>query len=102
MAVHEIVKKLERANLVHGDLRSNNLMVHVNANGSVLDGEDVWIKVIDFDWSGQSGEVVYPTARNTGLWWPAGVAEEIVIGHDQAVVKRWYCETFPDQVYPVR
>lgn len=56
MVVHEI-KKLEQANLVHGDLQSNNLVVHVNVNGTVLDGESMWVKVIDFDWSGQGGKV---------------------------------------------
>ena len=55
LAVHEIVQKLEQANLVHGDLRLNNLMVHVNGDGKILlvDGK-ARIKVIDFDWSGKS------------------------------------------------
>jgi len=101
IAVHEIVTKLEQANLVHGDLRANNLMVHVNANGSVLDGERVRVKAVDFDWSGRSGETTYPMWRNTDIWWPAGTAAEIVVGHDQALVKHWWRTMFPDQVYPV-
>jgi len=50
LAVHEIVEKLEQAKLVHGDLRLNNLMVHVKSNGKILvvDGK-VCVKVIDFD-----------------------------------------------------
>lgn len=100
IAVHEIVTKLEQANLVHGDLRANNLMVHVNADGTVLDDEKVRVKVLDFDWSGRSGEVTYPMWRNTDISWPAETGEDIVVGHDQALVETWWKKMFPEQAYP--
>jgi hypothetical protein len=99
-AVHEIVGKLEEANLVHGDLRTNNLMVRVNADGTVLYGEKVHVKVIDFDWSGESSKVTYPVWRNDKINWPARTGEAIVTNHDQTLVKQWWGQLFPNEVYP--
>jgi hypothetical protein len=99
IAVHEIVRKLEQANLVHGDLRANNVMVHVNADGTVLDGGKVRVKVIDFDWSGQSGETTYPLWRNPTISWPGEIGEAVVVGHDNALVQSWWGNMF-QQPYP--
>jgi hypothetical protein len=101
VAVYEIVEKLKQAKLVHGDLRRNNLMLHVNANGKILvvDGK-VCIKVIDFDWSGDSGQVTYPKWRNDKIPWPAQVGEAIVTHHDYTLVQQWWADTFPNQEYP--
>jgi serine/threonine protein kinase len=93
-----IIKKLEEANLVHGDLRLNNVMVHVNADGTI---GKVHIKIIDFDWSGESGTVTYPIWRNDQILnWPAGIGEAIVTGYDHTWVKQWWGEAFPNEVYP--
>jgi hypothetical protein len=98
--VHEIIQKLDQANLVHGDLRLNNLMVHVNEDQKILlvDGK-ASIKVIDFDWSGKSGQVAYPW-RNAKIAWPAEIGEAIFPHHDRTLVERWWKETFPNQEYP--
>ncbi|KZT06283.1 uncharacterized protein LAESUDRAFT_628715, partial [Laetiporus sulphureus 93-53] len=53
---------LKEENLVHGDLRSNNIMVRIT------DGEPQ-IKIIDYDWAGKAGQVRYPAARNESLDW---------------------------------
>jgi hypothetical protein len=99
IAVNEIVRKLEQANLVHGDLRANNVMVHVNADGTVLDGGKVRVKVIDFDWSGESGKTTYPLWRNSKILWPAEIGEAVVVGHDNALVQSWWGNMF-QQPYP--
>jgi hypothetical protein len=101
LTVHEIVQKLEQANLVHRDLRLNNLMVHVTVDGKILlvDGK-ARIKVIDFDWSGKSCQVAYPRWRNANIAWPAQIGEAIFPHHDRTLVERWWKETFPNQGYP--
>jgi hypothetical protein len=75
-------------------------MVHVNADGTVLDGGKMRLKLIDFDWSGQSGETAYPMWLNTEIWWPAQIGEAIMIGHDRALVQSWWRTMFPQQPYP--
>jgi len=101
LAVHEIVQKLEQANLVHGDLRLNNLMVHVNGDGKILLVEGkARIKVIDFDWSGKRGQVAYPRWCNEKIVWPAQIGDSILPYHDRTLVGRWWRETFPNQEYP--
>ena len=53
----------------HGDARPDNIMV------CVRDGEVVKMKLIDMDWAGAAGRVVYPTLLNTkNIAWPEGVA----------------------------
>jgi hypothetical protein len=101
LAVYEIVQKLEQANLVHGDLRVNNLMVHVNEHEKILlvDGK-ASIKVIDFDWGGKSGQVAYPRWRNAKIAWPAQIGDSIFPRHDRTMVEQWWKETFPNQEYP--
>lgn len=47
--LEELVKSFHKAELVHGDLRSPNIIC--NKNGPM---------VIDFDWAGKVGEVSYP------------------------------------------
>ncbi|KAG9022496.1 hypothetical protein FS842_006146 [Serendipita sp. 407] len=101
LAVKKIVDTLAQNNLVHGDLRSNNLFVYVNSDGAALltDGS-VLAKAIDFDWSGESGKVTYPLLRNSELRWHAKVGDAIVVGHDEALVKDWWSTMFPGEVFP--
>lgn len=53
----------------HGDARPDNIMVCVK-NGKVLK-----LKLVDMDWAGAAGSVVYPALLNTkNIAWPQGVA----------------------------
>lgn len=53
---------------VHGDARPENIMVHV------LEQEVLQLKLIDMDWAGAAGRVVYPVLLNTkNIAWPEGV-----------------------------
>ncbi|KAF8150245.1 hypothetical protein B0H34DRAFT_679126 [Crassisporium funariophilum] len=70
-AISVILEHLKQHNLVHGDLRANNVMLNVK-DGKPLVGTDgtVLLKVIDFDWSGDAGKVLYPmheTRTSSGL-----------------------------------
>jgi len=48
-----LVTAFHNQGFVHGDLRDAN----------VLSGDDGCVKLVDFDWGGRDGEVLYPTPR---------------------------------------
>jgi len=64
-ALDSIIEKLESKNYVHGDLRSNNIVIRTDVIEKSVD-----LKVIDFDWAGEAGQVRYPEERNRDIWWP--------------------------------
>ena len=55
--VTELVASFHAQNLVHGDIRDNNLLVRFK-------GGKLEMKLIDFDWGGREGEVRYPVLIN--------------------------------------
>ena len=61
-AVRGAVDKMAAENYVHGDLRPQNILV---VNDSM--------RLLDFDWAGQQGEVRYPHELNTSCDWQADV-----------------------------
>lgn len=64
--LRQVVNRLHNQNLVHGDLRANN--IHVVGDGRVC--------VIDFDWSGRAGEQRYPDFMNhQDIAWPDGARD---------------------------
>lgn len=89
-AISVILEHLKEHNLVHGDLRANNVMLNVKDGKPVvgIDGT-VLLKVIDFDWSGDAGKVFYPMQRNPNIEWPAPEGSEILVEHDRQVVDSW-------------
>ncbi|KIO15394.1 hypothetical protein M407DRAFT_247244, partial [Tulasnella calospora MUT 4182] len=52
------------------------------------------LRVVDFDWAGESGSVCYPLQRNQEIAWPAGPGERIVVRHDRDLVKGWWHKQF--------
>ena len=64
--------------LVHGDFRSPNVLVSMQ-EGS----DDVQVRIIDFDWSGEEGRAFYPNV-NVTLNWPEGVecGSPLKVEHD--------------------
>ncbi|KAG9044245.1 hypothetical protein FS837_008564 [Tulasnella sp. UAMH 9824] len=96
----EILEVMERANMVHGDLRPNNIMleVHKVQDGyiPVRSGEQprANLRVVDFDWAGESGAVCYPLQRNQEIAWPVGPGERIMVRHDRDLVKEWWQKQF--------
>ncbi|KAF8906953.1 hypothetical protein CPB84DRAFT_1844088 [Gymnopilus junonius] len=93
-ALLQILDVLKEKGYVHGDLRMNNLMVHIEistlADGSLickilsrLGSNLPYIKVIDFDWAGLAGEVNYPPHRNIAVSWPGQAGFPIMRSHDQ-------------------
>jgi serine/threonine protein kinase len=71
----EIVGQFHEHNMVHGDLRAPNIMLHPNTKD---------VKLIDFDWAGVQGNVRYPPNLSEDITWPEGVSdgELILPAHD--------------------
>ncbi|KAI6140270.1 hypothetical protein BKA82DRAFT_29217 [Pisolithus tinctorius] len=59
--------RLHSAGYVHGDVRSANIMV--------LRSDMTKFMLIDFDWAGSSGKVMYPLNVNREIWRPADVVD---------------------------
>lgn len=65
-AVRQITHTLREAKYVHGDFRTNNLLIYVDISSSSCtliprtDTRLPFIKVIDFDWSGHPSTVEQP------------------------------------------
>ncbi|KAG8915230.1 hypothetical protein FRC00_006434 [Tulasnella sp. 408] len=99
----EILNVMEQANMVHGDLRPNNIMLEVHKAGKqyIPVGSDenrrANLKVVDFDWSGKSGSVRYPCQRNPEIAWPAGPGALIKKGQDRILVGTWWSQQFHEE-----
>lgn len=63
--IDQFLALMEKHNLVHGDLRANNIFIRV-------DGKKVELRVLDWDWAGVQGTVRYPLDRN-----PAGLISAV-------------------------
>jgi hypothetical protein len=82
----ELVRSFHSQNLVHGDLRDTNVLVWE-------DGEKLEVKLVDFDWGGEAGEVRYPSAINCfDIWRPPGVTDGVLITkeHDIKSIERMF------------
>ena len=83
-AVESILKTLDSKDYVHGDLRTNDIMIRMDVIEKCVD-----VKVIDFDWAGKAGEVCYPAERNTDIQWPGEAGAPILKEHDSEMVHPW-------------
>ena len=87
-----ILNVMKEKSLVHGDLRSNNIMVEVESDRSLPSG-DVRLRVIDFDWGGPVDVTCYPPVRNeAAATWPGLRGAPIEVRHDRQLVKTWWNE----------
>ena len=67
-AVERAVRILHEQKLVHGDIRTPNIIVEGD--------EERWgVKIIDFDWAGKAGEARYPATLSSAVKWADGVQE---------------------------
>jgi tRNA A-37 threonylcarbamoyl transferase component Bud32 len=85
--VTDIVQTLHQNQLVHGDIRSINLLVD---DKTLARDEDFAIHLLDFDWADRIGEVKYPMFVNIKtVTRPAGVISgaNIIVEHDMEMVR---------------
>ena len=82
--LQKIIAALDEKKYVHGDLRSNNIMIRTD----VMD-KSVELKVVDFDWAGKAGQVYYPAERNEEIQWPGEAGGPIEQDHDSKMVNSW-------------
>ena len=73
--VRKAVKKMHDAGIVHGDLRTPNIMI----------GPQESVMLIDFDWAGEKQEAKYPPFMNPNVDWhpDADYGCEILTQHDE-------------------
>ena len=76
-----VLEELKSNNFVHGDLRKQNILLLA----------DNTIKVVDFDWAGESGAVKYPTNLNIECPWHPDVTPggPILHEHDEYQLSLW-------------
>jgi hypothetical protein len=65
--LRQTLAALHGQNHVYGDLRGPNVVIFVDKNG------DEFAKLLDFDWGGKEGVVVYPADINMEIGWHAEV-----------------------------
>jgi tRNA A-37 threonylcarbamoyl transferase component Bud32 len=75
--------KLHEQNQVYGDLRGPNIVVVVDENGVEH------VMLLDFDWGGEEGVVLYPADINLEIDWHEEVAPGVQIRrtHDQFMLQ---------------
>ncbi|KAJ2922140.1 hypothetical protein H1R20_g14966, partial [Candolleomyces eurysporus] len=87
-ALKNIAAILQQQGYVHGDLRSNNVMI----DNDLLEQGAVSLKIVDFDWSGEGGKVTYPVTRNSEVKWPGIPGGPIRLGDDLLLLEQWWTD----------
>ncbi|KZT01360.1 uncharacterized protein LAESUDRAFT_798037 [Laetiporus sulphureus 93-53] len=97
-SLQHLVGILEDNQVVHGDLRPVNIMLQVDDERKLVRSKGrkstAKIRVVDFDWAGKAGEVLYPVLRNQDIDWPGNSDGPIEGGHNRQLVKSWFYEAF--------
>ncbi|KZT02200.1 uncharacterized protein LAESUDRAFT_794023 [Laetiporus sulphureus 93-53] len=97
-SLQHLVGILEDNQVVHGDLRPVNIMLQVDDERKLVRSKGrkstAKIRVVDFDWAGKAGEVLYPVLRNQDIDWPGNSGGPIEGGQDRQLVKSWFYEAF--------
>ncbi|KAJ2930697.1 hypothetical protein H1R20_g6391, partial [Candolleomyces eurysporus] len=88
-----VITVLKQQGYVHGDFRSNNIMINTNTLG---DESKVDIKIVDFDWSGKAQVAHYPGSRNPNITWPGIPGGPVEQGDDEVLFRSWWQETVKD------
>ena len=114
-ALYQIIDVLQHEKLVHGDLRTNNVLVQVRmsedgssvliqerpSDSSHISNRVAYLKVVDFDWAGHGTGVLYPSVRNPAISWPGENGKAIGLEDDRAMINHWL--TFwPNDPRPVQ
>lgn len=81
-ALTHAIDLLHSRKMVHGDLRSPNVMV--------TDDQNCPIQILDFDWAGMQGEARYPLRLSKGIDWAPSVEdyELIEYEHDKYMLEQ--------------
>jgi hypothetical protein len=84
--IHATITELHQAGMVHGDIRTTNIMVKKDGGTSFM--------LIDYDWAGKQGEVMYPRHVNkaSGLGRPESVEDGRLITseHDDLMMQHLF------------
>jgi hypothetical protein len=100
-ALEKILAVLRDRKFVHGDLRTNNVLIYVQINENSDGGRSLviqpsphshvlpYLKVVDFDWAGVANKVRYPSIRNPAIHWPGNNGKTIDIDQDKKMISHW-------------
>ena len=77
--IKKFLEFLQKYDLVHGDLRRDNMLVQVQ-------DDDVKLRVIDWDWAGEFGTARYPLNRNPEANLPGNAGGLIDVDHDRSTL----------------
>jgi hypothetical protein len=115
-ALEAIINVLQLEKLVHGDLRTNNVLVCVQiieggssvviqprpSNSHPPGSKSVaYLKVVDFDWAGHGSGVLYPSIRNPAIPWPGENGKAIGLEDDRTMINHWMA-FWPNDPQPVQ
>jgi serine/threonine protein kinase len=92
-AVQQAIQCMLEGGFVHGDLRSNNIMIDAE---TLKNRSMAHIKLMDFDWSGKAGAVFYPASRNRSIKWPGLPAGPIRLEDDAELLGSWWSKEVVD------
>jgi hypothetical protein len=75
----KLLKTMKEKKVVHGGLRPNNIMCRAPPDRRT-EGQELEIKVVDFDWAGKLGSAKRPAIMNPDVEWP-GAPRDVIGGH---------------------
>ncbi|KAI0073420.1 hypothetical protein K474DRAFT_1686212 [Panus rudis PR-1116 ss-1] len=81
-ALHGIIDIMHQQKMVHGDIRTPNILL---TGADQLDVKKR-IRVLDFDWAGQEGIVRYPYGLSRDVKWAEGVEDHALIRKEHDVI----------------
>jgi hypothetical protein len=85
VGIKKFLDFLRTKNLVHGDLRGNNVLCR-------MDTDNVEIRVLDWDWAGTYGTATYPLNLNPEAHLPGSPGDFIDFGHDSDVLMKYFMQ----------
>jgi len=80
-ALVKLLNTMKEKGVVHGDLRPNNIMCRA-------EGQELEIKVVDFDWAGKLGSAKYPAIMNPAIEWPGTALKDIGEDDDETLLMK--------------
>ncbi|KDR77325.1 hypothetical protein GALMADRAFT_225479 [Galerina marginata CBS 339.88] len=78
--------------MVHGDLRTVNVMIKMKDLLHVDDGPEPILMVVDFDWADYELSAFYPAFINMDIPWSGKRGMQILLHHDAELVDKWWAK----------
>ena len=83
----KLLKTMKEKEVVHGDLRPNNIMCRLRPDKGA-EADELEFKVVDFDWAGKLKVAKYPAIMNSQIPWPGDPGASIGEGDDETLLTK--------------